>query len=50
MSEGSPFRLNKYMSNIRFEVILLSIFYTYIDDVEYNDSLFMCVKWKRHGR
>ena len=33
ISEGVPFRLNKYMSRNRFEVILLSLRYTNKKDV-----------------
>ena len=40
MSEGVPFRLNKYMSRKRFEGILLSMLYTDIKYVEYNDGSF----------
>ena len=43
MSESASLRLNKYMSRMRFEVILLSICYTNIEGVEYNDGFFhMC--------
>ena len=43
MSEGVPFRLNKYMSGTRFEVIISSLCYTDRDDVEYNNGFFqMC--------
>ena len=40
MSEGAPFRLNKYMSRMMFEGILLSLRYTDIKDVEYGDVFF----------
>ena len=36
MSEGVPFRLNKYMSRTRFEGILSSLLYTDRKYVEYN--------------
>ena len=38
MSECAPFRLNKYMARTRFEGILLQLYYTDRNDVEYNDG------------
>ena len=40
MSEGAPFRLNKYISRTRFGGILLSICYTNKNYVEYYDGFF----------
>ena len=39
MSESAPFRLNKYMSRTRFEVIILSLHYTNREDFVYNSWL-----------
>ena len=40
MSVGSPFILNKYMSRIRFEVILGYLRYRVQKDVRYYDGFF----------
>ena len=40
ISEGVPFRLNKYISSNIFEGILLSLCYKNKKDVEYNDVFF----------
>ena len=40
MSEGMSLILNKYMSRLRYGVIILSLFYTDRADVEYNYWLF----------
>ena len=43
MSGGAPFRLNKYVSRTRFEVILGYICNIYQNDVEFYDGFFrMC--------
>ena len=49
MYEGAPFRLNKYMSITRFDVILLSLLYT--DKRIFNIMMgyFTCVKWNNNG-
>ena len=40
MSEGAPFRLNKYISRMRFYGILLSLRYADRKDAQYNDGFF----------
>ena len=40
MSEGATFRLNKYISSTRFEVILSSLRYMGRKDVEYNAGFY----------
>ena len=40
MSGGAPFRLDKYMSRTRFEVILGYLHYTDQNNVEYYDWFF----------
>ena len=49
MSEGAPFKLNKYMSRMRFEVILSPLSYT--DKIILNIMIgsSTCIKWKMHG-
>ena len=45
MSDGSPFRINNYMSRMRFEAILLSLYRMF----NIMMGSYTCVKWKRHG-
>ena len=40
ISEGTTFRLNKYMSRMRFEGVISSLNYTDRKGVEYNDGFF----------
>ena len=44
MSEGVIFKLNKYMSRTRIEVICQSICFNNSEDVEYNDGFFQMRK------
>ena len=49
MSEGAPFRLNKYMSRPSIQSIILSLKFKDGKDVEYDDGLFHMWQMEKNG-